>query len=93
MSSADFEFILNQIGPTISKKDTKWRKSISAKVRLAVTLRFLATGDSYQSLHYLFKISAQVISIIVPEVCKALIEVLKDFVKVRKKFTYTYRLI
>ena len=83
MSSSDFEFLLQKIGPDISKNDTKWRKAIPAKVRLAVTLRFIASGDSYQSLHYLFKISPQIISEIVPEVCNALIEALKHYVKVK----------
>ncbi|KAF9417482.1 hypothetical protein HW555_005405 [Spodoptera exigua] len=81
MSSSDFEYLLQKISPTIAKKDTDWRDAIPVKVRLAVTLRYLATGDSYRSLHYLFKISSQVISIIVPEVCLALNNVLKDLVK------------
>lgn len=82
MSSSDFEYLLQKISPTIARKDTDWRDAIPVKVRLAVTLRYLATGDSYRSLHYLFKISSQVISIIVPEVCLALNDVLKDLVKV-----------
>lgn len=83
MSAADFEYILQLIEPHIKKKDTSWREAIPAKVRLAVTLRFLATGDSYKSLHFLFKISSQVISLIVPEVCEAICEALKNYVKVR----------
>lgn len=82
MSYTDFELLLQKVGPIISKKDTKWRDSIPAKVRLAVTLRFLASGDSYRSLHYLFKISSQIISEIVQEVCAALWEVLRDYVKI-----------
>lgn len=83
MSLADFEFLLHKIGPRITKQDTDWRKAIPAKVRLAITLRFLATGDSYRSLHYLFKISSQVICKIIPEVCVAINEALKDQIKVR----------
>lgn len=69
MYSADFEYLLQVIEPTINKKkDTYWREAIPAKVRLAVTLRFLATGDSFKSLHFRFKISSQIISEIIPEV-------------------------
>ncbi|XP_049814001.1 uncharacterized protein LOC126260676 [Schistocerca nitens] len=57
-------------------------KTISVNQRLAVTLRFLATGDSFQSLAYLFRISKQAISQIVPDVCGALVEVLEDYVKI-----------
>lgn len=82
MSATDFEFLLGQVGPLIQKQDTNMRLAIPAKERLAVTLRFLATGDNYASLSYLFKMSPQVISTIIPEVCEALIQMLKDMVKV-----------
>nr|CAI5842891.1 unnamed protein product [Callosobruchus analis] len=53
-------------------------------MRLAITLRFLATGDSYKSLMYLFQVSYSTISLIVPEVCEAISSVLKDYIKVPK---------
>lgn len=77
MSPTDFEVLINLIGHEIQKNDTFYRKAISVQDRLAVTLRFLAMGDSYSSLQYLFKISKQSISLIVPKVCQALIEELK----------------
>lgn len=84
MTSSDFETLLSLIGPRITKMDTTFRKVISVNERLAVTLRFLATGDSYHSLMYMLKISKQVISAIVPDVCDALINTLQDYIKVRK---------
>jgi hypothetical protein len=68
----------------ISKKDTAFRKAISVQERLALTLRFLASGDSYINLQYLFRISKQAISCIVPEVCEALVEKLKVYVQGRQ---------
>lgn len=83
MSYVDFEFLLNKISPMISKDNTSFREAIPAKYRLAITLRFLASGDSYKSLHYLFKVSTQSISIIIREVCKAINVVLRDEIKVK----------
>lgn len=59
-------------------KDTTFRLAIPFKESLAVTLRVLATGDSYASLMYTFKISKQRISTTVTEVCRALTEGLKE---------------
>jgi len=64
--------------------DTAFRKAISVQERLALTLRFLASGDSYVSLQYLFKISKQASSCMVLEVCEALVEKLKDYIQVRQ---------
>jgi hypothetical protein len=84
MSPSESEFLINLIGEKISKKDTTFRKAISVQERLALTLRFLVSGDTYVSLQYLFKISKQAISCIVPEVCGSLVEKLKDYIQVRQ---------
>jgi hypothetical protein len=82
MSVSDFEKLATIIGPQIAKRETNFRKTISINQRLAVTLRFLATGDSYTSLMYHFKFSKQLISTIVPEVCEALIKGLHGYIEV-----------
>lgn len=93
ISDSDFEYLLNLIGPKIRRIDTRFRDAIPINERLAVTLRFLATGDSYQSLMYLFKISKQLISLIVPEVCDAIVEVLNEYIKVNKNYKFILLLI
>lgn len=45
MSYNDFEFLLQKISPLISKQDTDFRDAIPAKFRLAITLRFFASGE------------------------------------------------
>lgn len=81
MSSEDFQNLIDLLSPKIQKRDTNFRECIPVKERLAITLRFLATGDSFISLSYLFKVSRQTISAIVIEVCKALVEVLNDYIQ------------
>lgn len=44
-------------GPKIQKADTEMRTSIKPDEQVAVTLRFLATGESFQSLQHQFCIS------------------------------------
>lgn len=56
---------------------------MSVGERLAVTLRFLASGGSYASLPYLFRIPVYTILKIVPETCKAMYRTLKqEYLKV-----------
>ncbi|XP_071961474.1 uncharacterized protein [Antedon mediterranea] len=73
-----FDHLLKLVGPTISRKDTVFREAIPAHHRLSVTLRFLATGESYTSLAYQHRISKQSISKLIPEVCEAIYDSLKD---------------
>lgn len=82
MSSSDFELLIGLIGSKIARCDTNYRASISVPEKLAVTLRFLATGCSYNDLMLLFRISVSCISKFIPEVLDALIEALKENVQV-----------
>ncbi|KAL4104838.1 hypothetical protein QTP88_020114 [Uroleucon formosanum] len=86
MTPETFNNLLNLIEPKIRKEDTKFRLSIPANERLALTLRYLATGDSFASLSLLFKVSKSSISSIVPEVCTAIIEELQDYTNERIRF-------
>lgn len=90
MSSVDFEFLLNKIGPLIKKTDTNMRKAIPVQERFCVALRFFATGDSFKSLSYLFKFSPQTVSECVFDVCDALLQVLQDQIKVNIILFYTF---
>lgn len=93
ITSCDFENLIQMVGHKIGKKDTNFRKAIPVRERLAIALRFLATGDSYASLGYLFKVSKSSVSWIVPEVCDALIDVLKENIKVSTNLNYGHNKI
>jgi len=51
-----FMELLHHVGPRIEKQDTFFRKALPPGLKLAVTLRYLATGGSYKSLSYSFRI-------------------------------------
>ena len=48
------------------------------QARLAVTLRYLATGNDYNSAMFGFRVANNTICRIVPDTCKAIVEVLHD---------------
>ncbi|KAL0148376.1 hypothetical protein M9458_056356 [Cirrhinus mrigala] len=74
----DFYELLSMVEPFITKTNTVMRKSISAKERLSVTLRFLATGESFKSLGFQFRLGSTTIGKIVEETCEVLHNVMKD---------------
>ena len=63
--------------PRITKQSTRFRVPIPPEERLAVTLRYLATGEFYESLMYQFRIHNTTISKIIQEVCQAIYKVLQ----------------
>ncbi|KAG8176626.1 hypothetical protein JTE90_028608 [Oedothorax gibbosus] len=78
-----FEYLLRKVQTLIEKKDTNMRRSISAGERLALTLRYLATGETQRSLAFQFRIAQNSISGIIPSVCKAICQALQEeFLKV-----------
>nr|CAI5838070.1 unnamed protein product [Callosobruchus analis] len=64
MKKVDFDYILETVSSRIRRKDTSMRRAITPKERLIITLRYLATGDSYRSLMYLFRVPANTIFIL-----------------------------
>lgn len=78
LSNADFNYLLNLVAPLITKEDTVMRKAIPAGEKLCVTLRYLATGETFSSLQYLFRIPKNTISTFIFDVCEAIYNVLKD---------------
>lgn len=79
--------LLQMVTPLIKKQDTNMRQSINAHERLAATLRFLASGMSYEELKFVTAISPQHLGIIIPETCLAILKCLiNDYLKVSSNF-------
>lgn len=88
MTADQFDRLLHLVRPYIRKNDTNMRMSISPENRLTLTLRYLATGENFTSLQYIFRIPQTTISRIIPEVLDAIYKVLvQDFFKVSFCFT------
>ena len=72
-----FKEILNLVEPDIMPQEIiGGNKVISAAERLTLTLRFLATGETFQSMSFQFRISDRTISYIVKDVCDAIVKYL-----------------
>ena len=84
MSREQFFELLSKVKPYIEKQDTNMRECISAHVKVQITLRYLAAGDSFGSLEALYRVPRTTISKFLPEVLNAMYLSLVDFIKVRK---------
>ena len=54
------------------EQDTAYRQSLRPGLKVAITMRYLASGDSYHSLMYAFRVPHNTISKFIPEVCEAI---------------------
>ena len=54
------------------------REPLSPGLKLAVTLRYLASRESYPTLQFAFRVARSVINKFVPEVCDAIITAYRD---------------
>ena len=52
-----FNQMVEDLTPRLQKKTTNRRKPMCTGLKLAITLRYLATGDSYNALAYGFRVS------------------------------------
>ena len=64
-----YDEVVRRVEGRIEMKDTWYRKSLSPRLKLSITLRHLACGDNYPSLSYNFRVAPNTISFIINEVC------------------------
>ena len=89
MNPENFDELLDLIKEKITKQDTQMRQAISPELKLAITLRYLATGNTFTDLAYYFRVHRSTISKFIPDVCDALYEGLKDiYLNVRKIYLF-----
>ena len=67
-----YEELVERVSHRIWKQDTAYRQSLRPGLKIAITMRYLASGDSYHSLMYAFRVPHNTISKFIPEVCEAI---------------------
>lgn len=73
MDPAMFYEILERITPRIQKQNTSMKRALEPGMKLAATLRFLATGDCSKDLGWQFMCSNNALCKFLIEVCRAII--------------------
>ena len=66
--------MLARVGPTIPKQHTWYREPLEPGLKLALTLRHLASGSKYSTMKYGWMVPQNTQSFAVREVCQAIID-------------------
>ena len=74
MPPAMFDELLHRLTPRLSRPATFCRPSLEPGMKLAVTLRHLASGAKYRDMQYAWRLPHNTISKVVREVCAAIVE-------------------
>ena len=77
MTPERFSLLLREIGPSIIRQDTNFRRAIPPGERLAITLRFLVTGDSMQTISFSYRVGLSTVAGIINQTCEAIWNVLQ----------------
>ncbi|XP_070184609.1 putative nuclease HARBI1 [Littorina saxatilis] len=73
-----FDELVDRLSPRITLQDTNCRKALEPGLKVAVTLRHLASGDRYPSVSYACRVSRHTIAKFLPLVCQAIVDEYKD---------------
>ncbi|CAL8311043.1 unnamed protein product [Gadus morhua 'NCC'] len=75
------------VAPSIIRQDTHMRQAISPEERLSICLRYLATGDSFRSIAFAFRMGASTVAGIVHQVLQTSVKSIQVVVRVKKMKT------
>ena len=77
MDRLHFYYLVERLYPYLVKEDKVMRESIKPAEQCCIFLRYVASGESYRSLEYQFRVSRRSISRRIPTVAKAIIDELQ----------------
>ena len=69
-----FDELLTRVGPRITKQNTNYREALDPGLKLALTPRHLASGTKYHPMSYGWRVPHNIISLLIPKVCQAIID-------------------
>ena len=78
MPPAMFDEVVQRLTPRLTKQDTNYRAGLEPGLKVAITLRHLASGNTYRNTQYVWRVPHNTISVVVREVVKAIIEECTD---------------
>ena len=76
MSKEAFNRLCRELSPHISKRDTNYRKAITVRHRVAITLYWLADTAHFRTIGNLFGVGKSTVCGIVRQVCEVIVNVL-----------------
>ncbi|CAH1248880.1 HARBI1 [Branchiostoma lanceolatum] len=79
---AMYDELLARVGRRLSKEDTFMRYPLEPGLKLALTLHHIISGNMYASMKFAWRVPHNTISVIVPQVCEAIIAEYMDQVMV-----------
>ena len=78
MDKMHFNYLVERLYPCLIKQDTIMRESIKPTEQCCLFLRWVASGGTFRSLEYQFRVSRRSIVRIVERVAETIIEELED---------------
>ncbi len=69
-----FQEMVDRLTPLICKLYTNYRKALDPGLKVAITLRYMATGDISKSLQYGFRVVYNSICVLIAEVSFAIVD-------------------
>ena len=78
MDPAMFHDLLQCMTPRLTKMDTNCHAALEPDLKLAITLRYLASGYTFNGLSFAFRVPHNTISLFVGEVLRAIIDTYGD---------------
>ncbi|XP_071496099.1 putative nuclease HARBI1 [Diadema antillarum] len=78
MPPAMFDDVVQRLTPRLTEQDTNYRASLEPGLKVEITLRHLASGNTYRNMQYTWRVPHNTISVVVRRVVKAIIEEYTD---------------